>query len=290
VAVRALEAAKLGLKADLTEYLVFLGTDELEAIVDLCDQQWDTLTEKSGKGGKKKGADGLPEEIGAQFDRVLRGGKAADVGLFGRMLADLPDRNIDAAAQVAHAISTHRINAEFDYFTAVDDLLPADQKGADMIGTVEFNSACFYRYLNVDLDQLTSNLGGDLELASETARAYLRAAVAAIPTGKQNSMAAHNPPSFVMAVARTHGFWNLANAFLKPVRSMVDRDIVEASIAALDAYWAQLQEMYGTDGLLGCWVASLSGNGLEHLANQRVGSVEGLIQEAVTAVAAPQAA
>src|SRR5918912_1293514 len=99
------------------------------------------------------------------------------------MLADLPERNSDAACQVAHALSTNKVAMEMDYYTAVDDLKPDDTMGADMIGTVEFNSSCFYRYANVDLGQLERNLQNDQELARRTVEAFLRAAVEAIPTG-----------------------------------------------------------------------------------------------------------
>jgi CRISPR system Cascade subunit CasC len=94
--------------------------------------------------------------------------KPADLALFGRMLADLPDRNVSAASQVAHALSTHQVSMEFDFYTAVDDLRPEDTEGADMLGIVEFNSACFYRYANVDLAQLSENLAGDAVLAHQT--------------------------------------------------------------------------------------------------------------------------
>src|SRR6185503_11754224 len=102
-------------------------------------------------------------------------------------LADLPERNISAACQVAHALSTNKVSMEFDYYTAIDDRKPDDTAGADMIGTVEFNSACFYRYANLDVDQLRANLGDDTALARQTVEAFVRASVSAIPTGKQNS-------------------------------------------------------------------------------------------------------
>src|SRR5918912_1303066 len=103
------------------------------------------------------------------------------------MLADLPERNSDAACQVAHAFSTNKASMEMDYYTAVDDLKPDDTAGADMIGTVEFNSACFYRYANLDLEQLAHNLQKDNELTVKTTEAFLRAFIHAVPTGKQNT-------------------------------------------------------------------------------------------------------
>jgi CRISPR system Cascade subunit CasC len=195
------------------------------------------------------------------------------------MLADLPDRNVDAASQVAHALSTHQVSIEFDFYTAVDDLRPEDTEGADMLGIVEFNSACFYRYANVDLAQLAENLDGDDALAQQTLEAFIRASVAAIPTGKQHSMAAHNPPALVFAVARERGLWSLANAFLQPIRPARDGDLVGQSSRALDRYWGQLTGMYGQSGLGGTWLAMLdSEQKLEHLGPARQTNLEAVVQ------------
>jgi len=194
----------------------------------------------------------------------LDGGKAADLALFGRMIADLPERNVEAACQVAHALPTNRVSMEFDFYTAVDDLRPEDTAGADMLGTVEFNSACFYRYANVDFDALTKNLD-DAELARRALWAFLRASITAVPTGKQNSMAAHNPPSFVLAVVRDGGPWNLANAFLTPVQARQGGDLVQESIGRLDAYWGRLTAMYGLGGVRGMAVATTEPERLKQL-------------------------
>ena len=96
----------------------------------------------------------------------------------------------------------------------MDDLIPADTSGADMMGTVEFNSACFYRYAVVDWEQLVKNLQGDQELAAKGLKAFLEGFIVAEPTGKQNTFAAHNPPEFVAISVRHNTFpRNLANAF-----------------------------------------------------------------------------
>jgi CRISPR system Cascade subunit CasC len=225
----------------------------------------------SGKKAKRAAKETVPDEVRKAVTALLGGGKAADLALFGRMVADLPEKNIDAAAQVAHALSTHRVSVEFDYYTAVDDLKPDDTAGADMIGTIEFNSACFYRYANVDLGQLLHNLvdenpvRSDEKLARTTLEAFIRASVAAIPTGKQNSMAAQNPPSFVMAVVRESGPWSLANAFLQPARPDATGDLVGKSIDQLDDYWGRLTRMYGTKGIVGTWYVALDAGGVKHL-------------------------
>lgn len=291
-----LNGVRLTVKDDgKTQYLLFLGSDEINAIAELCRQHWDTLsaisaapTNEEGakkakaKDAKKAGADAIPPEIKKAMLEVLNGGKAADLALFGRMLADLPDKNVHAASQIAHAISTNKISMEFDFYTAVDDLRPDDNQGSDMLGTVEFNSACFYRYANLDVEQLKKNLNGDAELTNKTIEAFIRAAVTAVPTGKQNSMAAQNPPSFVLVVAREAGLWSLANAFVKPIRPNHDGDLIENSIKALDGYWGDLTGMYGKDRIKGTWVASLSQNGLANLKDAKVTNLADLIGNAMS--------
>lgn len=279
------EAAMTGIGFDfgerpgLSEYLLFLGEQEVDAFVDVCDRHWDTLLPLAGGDGKKKDRkDKMPKDIAAELLARLDGGKAADVALFGRMLADLPEKNIDAAAQVAHAISTHRVAVDYDYFTAVDDLQPraADEgAGAGMIGHVEFNSACYYRYLNVDLRQLRENLKGDEELGRATLRAFIHAALTAIPTGKQNSMAAHNLPSMALGVVRRSGLWSLANAFVEPVWPAAQGGVIVNSAKRLDDYWGRMVAVYGGDAITATAVIELEADlPLEVLAPARVSNVE----------------
>jgi CRISPR system Cascade subunit CasC len=259
VAQAAIEGVGLSIGNDRkTQYLLFLGHREITQFAEICDQHWVALLgattpevpssgkgkSKSAKERKKDAKDAVPPDVKKTLNSILNGGKAVDLALFGRMVADRGDISRDAASQVAHAISTNRVAAEFDYYTAVDDLQPKENAGAGMIGTVEFNSACFYRYANVDLKQLRQNLDGDDDLAKSALQAFMRAFVLAIPTGKQNSMAAQNLPSFVMAVARDSGPCSLANAFCKPVDGKKE-DLVEESIERLIDHWSRLTEMYG---------------------------------------------
>ncbi len=163
------------------------------------------------------------DEFQKAIVKVLDLKSAADVAMFGRMLADLPEKNVDAACQVAHPISTHAVGrGEDDYFTAMDDLQPTGEPGASQIGTTEFNSACYYRYANINTEQLAENLNGNNALAKRAAQAFLQAFIRAIPTGKQNSFASPTPPSFVLAVVREYGGCSLANAFETPVESVRD--------------------------------------------------------------------
>ncbi len=162
------------------------------------------------------------------------------------MLADMPEKNQNAACQVAHAISTHSVEREFDFYTAVDDLKPEDTAGADMMGTVEFNSACFYRYAVVDWEKLVANLQNDKELATKGLRAFLEGFVVAEPTGKQNTFAAHNPPEFVaVSVRRNTAPRNLANAFETAVRVKKDESLTRKSAEELAKKAKALQAAFG---------------------------------------------
>lgn len=257
---RAYSSKKNNLDKNRTVVMLFLSQAELEEItarlMDIGDTDADI----------KK----LADEI-AKNNKNRPG--APDIALFGRMLADRPETNLDAACQVAHAISTHRVNMELDFFTAVDDLQPGEETGAGMMGVGGFNSACFYRYSVIDFNQLVANLNGDVELARKTVQGFLYASVFAVPTGKQNSHAAQNPPSFLMAAVRQDGLcWSMANAFEKPVHANAQKSLVEASIAALDAYWAKLSGFYPSSATP--IVACLDGQeGLTHLKNARVSSM-----------------
>lgn len=233
--------------------LMFVGRDEIDALADLALVHAAQLlasqppAENAEKPHGRKGAAGLPDLKKAVAD-ALKKSRSVDVALFGRMIAELPDGNVDASAQVAHAISTHRVEVDFDYYTAMDDLAAPGETGAAMVDTVEFNAATYYRYATVDVAGLAKHLG-DMDRVRVALAAFLRAAIVAEPTGKQNSFAAHNPPSYVLAVVRDGAAWSLANAFLRPVRASGEHDLVDRSIEELEGYWVRLEKMYGTQGL-----------------------------------------
>ncbi|MEV0680106.1 type I-E CRISPR-associated protein Cas7/Cse4/CasC [Actinosynnema sp. NPDC050436] len=246
----------------LAQYLLFIGRSSIDLLAEYCQTHWDALA-----GIEKKGTKVKPDKaLAAEAKRILDGSRAVDVALFGRMIADNKDFNVDAASQVAHALSTHAVVNEFDFYTAVDDLKPTEDSGADMIGTIDFNSACYYRYANVDLAQLTHNLGDDTELAARGVKAWLHAFVHAVPGGKQNSTAARTMPDTLLGVVRDNGAWNLANAFQKPV---TDPDIMAASTERLTHHFSRLRGFYGDTGLRAVVGASVSST-LPHLRDDEV--------------------
>ncbi len=260
-----------------TEYLLFVPRRIVSALAELLHDNREKLaglaaparaeepapagtTEAKQKGAKKESKKDAKQDAKAAYPKEIRdkvvellesARSTADVALFGRMIADRPDWNVDASCQVAHAISTNRLQADFDFFTAVDDFKPGDTAGSDMMGTVQFNSSCFYRYAVLDVTALRKNLGSDEKeaaaLARSTVEAFIRAFISAIPTGKQNSMAAHNFPSYVLAVVRDGGqSISLTNAFLKPARPRgEDVDLVDDSIAKLESYFDRMREPLG---------------------------------------------
>jgi CRISPR system Cascade subunit CasC len=174
---------------------------------------------------------------------LRRADSAADIALFGRMLADAPDYNRDAAAQVAHAITTHRVTVEDDYYTAVDDLkTSAEDAGAGFLGEAAFGSGVFYLYLCIDRTLLLKNLDGDSELAKTALGALAEAAATVAPRGKQNSFAAHGRAHYVLAEAGDQQPRTLAGAFACAVQG---DDLVKQSIEALRDFRDALHKAYG---------------------------------------------
>ena len=258
-----------------TAVLLYISDAEVDAMVEALLADWDDL-------GDEKKLKALTRNLTKQH----RGHTSApDIALFGRMLAEKPELGLDAACQVAHAISTHRVTMEMDFYTAVDDLNPEETAGAGMMGFVGFDSACFYRYARVDWRQLVKNLRGDTGLAGKTVEGFLRAAVTTVPSGKQNSFAANNPPSLLLAVVRQDGMgWSLANAFERPVYARRDTGLVAPSVEALDAYWGHLCQVYGTSTLKSVAALALDPDlSLEHLGENQAEDLE----EWLSAVAHP---
>ena len=149
---------------------------------------------------------------------LKRADTAADIAMFGRMFADNPDFNREAAVQVAHAITTHRVAIEDDYYTAVDDLNDGrEDVGAGFVGEAGFGSGVFYLYLCIDTDQLVRNLGGDTELAKSAVAALVEAAATVAPNGKQASFASRVRSHFMLAEKGGAQPRTLASAFAKSV-------------------------------------------------------------------------
>lgn len=175
-----------------------------------------------------------------ECQNALKENPSADIALFGRMLASAPELNQDAAAQVAHAISTHTVHNEYDYFTAVDDCAPADNAGAGHLGTIEFNSATLYRYATVNATELYRAMEGE---TADVIRKFAEAFICSMPTGKQNTFANRTFPDAVYVTIRSDQPVNLCGAFEKPVPTGTD-GFAERSATALAAYAKKVYETY----------------------------------------------
>ncbi len=184
-----------------TKQLAFIGPEEKAIAYSLADRAL-------------AGEAIAPEKT----DILRRTDTAADIAMFGRMLADAPDFNREAAVQVAHAITTHRAIAEDDYYTAVDDLKrPGEDAGAGFLGVQEFGAGVFYLYLCVDRDLLDRNLAGDKAIANAAVQALGRAAATIAPGGKQASFASRAYAHHILVECGTATPRSLVAAFLKPV-------------------------------------------------------------------------
>ena len=184
------------------------------------------------------------EKIKIEASTVLqRTDTAADIAMFGRMLADNADFNREAAVQVAHAITTHRVIVEDDYYTAVDDLKkPSEDAGAGFVGEAAFGSGVFYLYACIDRALLTRNLGGDPDLAQIAIAALIEAAATVSPNGKQNSFAALGRAHYVLAEAGSAQPRTLAGAFARPVAG--DGLMAPSSVALRD-FRSKMSAAYG---------------------------------------------
>ncbi|BAU57412.1 CRISPR-associated protein [Halorhodospira halochloris] len=168
---------------------------------------------------------------------------AADIGLFGRMLAAHPAFNVEAACQVAHAITVHPVAVEDDYFTAVDDLnFGEEDMGAGHIGETGFAAGLFYSYVCINRDQLIDNLSGDVELADKAIAALTEAAVKVSPKGKQNSFGSRAYASYVLVEKGRQQPRSLSVAFLKPVYG---QDQAGTAIKALEGQRESFEKVYG---------------------------------------------
>lgn len=208
------------------EQLAFIGREEKEAAIALA----------------RRLAGGEKIDLKKESPLLKRDG-SADIAMFGRMLADAPDFNREAAVQVAHAFTTHAADVETDYYTAVDDAkTKAEDAGAGFIGTTGFGSGVFYTYVCIDRALLIDNLGGNEALACDAIAALTRGLATVSPTGKQATFASRSRAAFVLAERGDEQPRQLSGAFLKPVKG---DDLMAASVTALTGYRSRLQLAYG---------------------------------------------
>lgn len=238
----AKEALKyVGIKSDDkkgTDALIFISSAQAKALAELV------------VGGCTKDE---------EYEEALIENPSADMVLFGRMVAQKASLKYDAAAQVAHSISTHAVQNEYDYFTAVDDCQAEDNAGAGHLGTVEYNSSTLYRYATVNVMELAGRLGA--AQAAETVRAFGEAFLFSMPTGKQNTFANRTLPDAVYVTLREDQPVNLCGAFERAVPRSA-QGYAAPSKAALAQYAQQMYSSFAEAPAQSFTV----GSGLEELA------------------------
>lgn len=215
-------------------YLLFLSNRQVAGLADLAI----TAARETGDGEVTIAG----KNAKARADRE----HSVDVALFGRMVADQTDLNVEAAAQVAHALSVHSVSNEYDYFTAVDDHKKADEEedaGAGMIGTVEFNSSTLYRYATVDVNHLHTNLG-DTAATRRAVEAFTRAFITSMPTGKQNTFANRTLPDAVLVMVRETQPINLVGSFEDAIPDETKGGRIAAAITRLADHAAELHAAF----------------------------------------------
>lgn len=216
-----------GARGAETGYLLFLSPRQI-------DNAARKLVETGGAKPSKKEAQALLDDA-----------HSIDIAMFGRMVADAPDYSVDASVQVAHAIGIHESEPEFDYYTAVDDIVEdKEETGAGMIGTMQMTSSTLYRFATVDLRSLQENLG-DANAAVEATTAFVNSFITSLPSGKQNSYAHNTVPELVYLTIRDTRSLSLVNAFENPVRAADGASRREAAAKLLATEAEQLERNYG---------------------------------------------
>ncbi|GGV15620.1 type I-E CRISPR-associated protein Cas7/Cse4/CasC [Lactobacillus acetotolerans] len=252
-----LKTAGLKVKLDkkngefLTGALLFVSKGQLNKLAQYAIDNPD-LGEKKSKELK---------ETKKELKQILLNDNSLALAMFGRMVADDPSLNVDAAVQVAHAISTHEIVPEFDYFTAIDDKRKEDEAGSAMLGTIEYNSSTLYRYANINVNELEKNIGSDLTIKG--AKLFIKEFISTMPTGKENTFANKTVPQYVLVTIRKDTPVNLVSAFEDPVKS--HGGYVKASIDRLENEYQATQKF--VEAPVACFVLTTDHSDLKQVEN-----------------------
>lgn len=249
-------------------YLLFMGNRQYDELARIAI---DANAQEDAKAAIKKGK--------KHIKQIIADDRSIDVALFGRMVADATDLNVDASAQVAHAISVQEINPESDFFTAVDDAKQESDdesdSGAAMIGDIEFNAATFYRYANVDANRLNETLG-DVSATAQAVGTFVKAFVSSMPQGKINTFAHGTLPELAVVNVRDSQAVNLVGAFERPV----EPDYVQHATEALVRREQELETAYGIQPVK-TWIVRVGED--TKAAEELAGEVSSL-QEVVSSV------
>ena len=251
-----------------TKQIMFFSPQDIDAVIEVLKEE--IKAQKTAENLSKVKTTDLQTKIQKKGVRPI----SPDIALFGRMTTSEAFEDVDASIQVAHAISTNKMEHEFDFFTAVDDKKQKgeemEEKGASMIGDVEFNSSCYYKYFSLDVDGFLSNMtrtdSEDPEKAKQfllkTIKAFLKAAIYTTPTGKQNTFAAHQLPDGILVEVRPKKVpVSYANAFLNPCVPSKGKDLMEVSLERFSDHVNLITKKFSLESIARLWFTTKEKDG-----------------------------
>ncbi|MGA2034041.1 MAG: type I-E CRISPR-associated protein Cas7/Cse4/CasC [Thermoguttaceae bacterium] len=247
-------------KQKLADAVSRVDTAKLASEDDAEDDAEEETTAKQNKGDKKLSPKAFTKVVEGVLKKLVKKAfkdeglpkDAADIALFGRMVANDHSLTVEAAGMFSHALSTHKADNEIDFFAAVDDLQSKEESGAGMTGTLEFNSATYYRFAALNLDMLADagHLASmTLEERQAVVRTFVEATIKAIPGARRYTMNGNTLPDFVLGVVREKGHpVQLVNAFENPLRS--NQGYAAESVKRLKAEYEKLKSTWGIEAVL----------------------------------------
>lgn len=302
--IAAAQLSKIDSKKDSEGFkkvttLCFLSTQEFQAIADAmaakaelrraADALEKLLVLPKPEGDEKKKREEEIEKAEATCEKQVAKGDvvkaikavqlkdAADIALFGRMVANDHSLTVEGAAMFSHALSTHKVDNEIDFFSAVDDCQPSEESGAGMTSTLEFNSATYYRFAALNLDMLKDEdhlAALDKKDRQDVVCAFIRATLEAVPVARRNSMNGNTRPGYVLGIVRKAGHpIQLVNAFESPVRANGGRGLLTVSVEKLKEEYEGLCTTWGLkeNELVG---SSMPDKNLEEFLNEVMSHVD----------------
>ena len=234
--VEMFDALDMSEESEKSDTLLFLSPNEINILTEaflaadfVADK---VITQKDAKKQAK--------EMASLIGNVNEAVNGLDIALFGRMVAQAAELNVEAAASFAHAISTHKVSSEIEFFTAVDDL--QTEQGAGHMGSLEFSSATYYRYISLNLGQLAATLAG--QGLPDAIAAFTKALFLAVPSARQTTMSGASAWDFAKVLVRTGQ--RLQVPFEKPIAKEKDGGFVQPSIVALNDFLAKKEKLHGS--------------------------------------------
>lgn len=221
--------------SEKADTLLFLSPNEVAILADAFAEKGFNPSEVITQNDQKKQAKQLSDLIGKVSEPI----DAVDIALFGRMVAQAASLNVEAAASFSHAISTHKVSNEVEFFTALDDL--ATEPGSAHMGSLEFNSATYYRYVSLDLGQLCQTLAG--QNLPDAVENFTKALFIAVPTARQTTQSGASPWEFAKVLVRKGQ--RLQVPFETAIKAK-DGGFIQPSIEAMTGYLAKQEKLHGS--------------------------------------------